>query len=367
MRTGKSQWRKVSVKEKKYVAYVGTYTHGNSKGIYIYDLDVENGRAIERKVVPINNPSYIKKSHNGKYLYSISDEGVRSFKILPDGDLEPMNSASICGMRGCYLSTDKLDRYLFVGGWHDGKVTVMRLNEDGAIGEMTDEVFHKGIGSVAERNFRPHVNCVNITPDQKYLCAVDLGVDQVKIYKFNDETGKITLVDMLRCELESAPRIIKFSPDGRFAYLICELKNYISVYTYKDGPRGPVFELVQTISTLNEYHSKGSAACVLRFSRDWNYVLCSNAGDNSVGIFKIDRETGMLEKICILPVSGDYPKAADFFPDNRHIMALNHESNTMTIFRINYEKKYFSLWGKPLKVETPNCVLVSEIEEAPKQ
>ena len=41
---------------------------------------------------------------------------------------------------------------------------------------------------------------VNITPDQKYLCAVDLGVDQVKIYKFNDETGKITLVDMLRCE-----------------------------------------------------------------------------------------------------------------------------------------------------------------------
>ena len=133
-------------------------------------------------------------------------------------------------------------------------------------------------------------------------------------------------MDILCCELESAPRIIKFSPDGRFAYLICELKNYISVYTYKDGPRGPVFELVQTISTLNEYHSKGSAACVLRFSRDWNYVLCSNAGDNSVGIFKI-----------------------------------------MTIFRINYEKKYFSLWGKPLKVETPNCVLVSEIEEAPKQ
>ena len=167
MRTGKSQWRKVSVKEKKYVAYVGTYTHGNSKGIYIYDLDVENGRAIERKVVPINNPSYIKKSHNGKYLYSISDEGVRSFKILPDGDLEPMNSASICGMRGCYLSTDKLDRYLFVGGWHDGKVTVMRLNEDGTIGEMTDEVFHKGIGSVAERNFRPHVTCCRRTPDNK--------------------------------------------------------------------------------------------------------------------------------------------------------------------------------------------------------
>ena len=94
-------------------------------------------------------------------------------------------------------------------------------------------------------------------------------------------------------------------------------------------------------------------------------MLCSNAGDNSIGIFKIDRETGKLEKICILPISGDYPKAADFFPDNRHIMSLNHETNTMTIFKINYEKKYFSMWGKPLKVETPNCILVSEIEKLP--
>ena len=40
--------------QKKYVAYVGTYTHGSSKGIHIYDLDVENGRAAERKVVPKN-------------------------------------------------------------------------------------------------------------------------------------------------------------------------------------------------------------------------------------------------------------------------------------------------------------------------
>jgi len=349
------------MEQKKYVAYVGTYTHGSSRGIYIYDLDVENGRAVERKVVPINNPSYIKKSHNGKYLYSISDEGVQSFRILGDGDLEPMNSASIGGMRGCYLSTDENDRFLFVGGWHDGKVTIMRLKEDGTIGEMTDEIFHKGLGSVAERNFRPHVNCVNITPDQKYLCAVDLGVDQVKIYKFNDETGKIKLVDMLRCELESAPRIIKFSPDGRFAYLICELKNYISVYSYKEGPRGPVFELVQTISTLNQYHSKGSAACVLRFSKDWKYVLCSNAGDNSVVVYRIDFESGLLSKVLCLPISGDYPKDAALFPDNKHLVSLNHESDTMTFFNIDMEKGLLVMNGREMKVDKPNCIIFHEL------
>ena len=362
MRTGKSQWRKVSVKEKKYVAYVGTYTHGNSKGIYIYDLDVENGRAIERKVVPINNPSYIKKSHNGKYLYSISDEGVRSFKILPDGDLEPMNSASICGMRGCYLSTDKLDHYLFVGGWHDGKVTVMRLNEDGTIGEMTDEVFHKGIGSVAERNFRPHVNCVNITPDQKYLCAVDLGVDQVKVYRINENDDTLMLVDTLPCDLESAPRHFIFSKDGRYMYLMYEVKNVIDVYTYETGKRAPKLEKIQTISTTGEKRlSQLTAACAIRFSSDEKHLFCSNAGDDTVSVYKRDEETGLLELICCLPISGEYPKDIAIFPDDQHIASLNHETGSITFFHIDYEKGLLVGSANPVRVDEPNCCAIVKV------
>ena len=75
----------------------------------------------------------------------------------------------------------------------------------------------------------------------------------------------------------------------------------------------------------------------------------------------MDLETGLLDKICILPISGDYPKAIDFFPDNRHIMSLNHESNTITIFEVHYDKKYFTMKGRPIPIETPNCILVSEV------
>ena len=216
---------------------------------------------------------------------------------------------------------------------------------------------------MAERNFRPHVNCVNLTPDGKYLCAVDLGVDQIKLYEFNRITGKLQLADILRCELESAPRIIKFSKNGKFASVISELKNYISVYRYDGSGKMPQFELIQKVSTLTEYHTSTSAACALRFSKDYSLLLCSNAGDNSVGVFRVDSESGLLTKICILPVSGEYPKAVDFFPDNKHLLSLNHEGNSITIFRINYEDSYFSFHGKPLPIETPNCVLVSQLPE----
>ncbi|PXV85706.1 6-phosphogluconolactonase [Lachnotalea glycerini] len=353
------------MKREKYVAYVGTYTHGSSLGIHIYDLDVEAGSMKERCVEKINNPSDMVFSKNGKFLYSIADEGVKSFEILPDGNLKPINIASIEGMRGCYLETDSLDKYLFVAGYHDGKVTVLDLAEDGSVGKIRDGVFHKGLGSVAERNFRPHVSCVTLTPDERFLCAVDLGVDHVKIYQFNKDNGKIKLVDFLRCEIESAPRTLVFSKDGKYAYLICELKNYINVYTYTSSKteKTPKFELIQTIPTADAHCDDGCAAAAIKFSPDNNYVFCSNAGDDSVGIFRINHETGILDKLNILPVSGEYPKDIEFFPDGKHLMSLNHESNTITIFSVDYQKGVLVMKGKPIQIDTPNCVLVTKILE----
>ena len=146
--------------QEKYVAYVSTYTVGqkDNYGIRIYDVDMKNGRMTEKNQVEITNSSYISISHNGKYLYSITDFGVEAYRILPTGDLEVINEGSINGMRGCYISTDYEGKFLFVGGYHDGKITVLRLREDGGVGEITDEIYHKGLGSIAERNFRPHVN-----------------------------------------------------------------------------------------------------------------------------------------------------------------------------------------------------------------
>ena len=66
--------------KERYVAYVGTYTHGSSIGIHLYDIDMEQGTMTERKVVPINNSSHLTKAHNKQFLYSISDEGVEAFR-----------------------------------------------------------------------------------------------------------------------------------------------------------------------------------------------------------------------------------------------------------------------------------------------
>lgn len=348
---------------KKYVAYVGTYTYGSSYGIHIYDVDVEEGTFTERKVVPVNNSSWVCRSANGKFLYSIADEGVAVFDILPDGDLKKINQIDIEGMRGCYLSVDKPGKHLFVAGYHDGKVTLVHTHHDGRLGSVKDGIFHRGTGSVAERNFRPHVSCVVPTPDDRFLCAVDNGIDQIKIYKVTDKE-KLKEVSVIHCPRESGPKRILFGQDGRTAYVLYELSNIVAVYRYSIAEKGglPVFERVQMLSTtsddIDHAHDAASGLCM---REDGKYLFTSTAGDDTVAMYRVDQKTGLLEKKFALPISGEYPKNISLFPDGKHIVCVNNESNSITIFAIDYEKNLLVMKGKPHAVDTPNCVLITPV------
>ena len=347
--------------KEKYVAYISSYTQGDSHGIRIYDVDMKNGRFKEKDKVEITNSSYLTISHNGKFLYSITDFGVEAYTIQPDGDLELINFAPINGMRGCYVSTDYTDQYLFVAGYHDGKLTVLRLKEDGSIGEITDEIYHKGLGSMAERNFRPHINCARMTHDNKYLLVADQGMDHVNVYRFDVEKGKVKLEDIIRSEMESAPRHIKISEDGKYIYILHELKFYIDVYEYADNNNDPTFEKIQTVELIKLTRGNTNSASAFSFSLDYNYLLSSIAGDNSVIVFDVDKKTGLLKKNFLLPISGEYPKDAEFFPDNKFLVSLNHESNTMTFFHIDLEHGTMIMNGPAMKVNMPNCIVFHKL------
>lgn len=347
----------------KYVAYVSTYTMGDKHGIKIYDVDMEKGRFQEKDQVEITNSSYVTISKNKKFLYSITDFGVEAYRIEPDGGLELINFAPINGMRGCYLSTDYEDKFLFVAGYHDGKLTVLRLLEDGSIGAITDEIYHKGLGSVAERNFRPHINCARMTHDNKYLLVADQGMDHVNVYRLNRENGTLKMADVLRGDIESAPRHIKISHDGRFIYIVHELACNITIYSYEEREGNPYFDRIQTVETTDSGKKDyGCSASALTFSDDYHYLVASTAGENTVAVYKADEETGMLERLFCLPISGEYPKDAAIFPDNRHLVSLNHESNTMTFFSMDLKKKVLMMCAPALKVDRPNCIAFYRIQ-----
>jgi hypothetical protein len=354
-----------SVNEKKYVAYVGSYSYtGEAKGITVYDVDMKRGCFIKRDEVEVDNSSYLALSHNKRVLYSIADEGIVSFNIGEDGSISRLNSAKIKGMRGCHLYISKEDKYIFVSGYHDAKLTMLSLRADGTVGSIFDAVYHRGIGSVVERNFTPHISRSTLTPEEKFVLACDLGIDQIKIYLLDKKEKRLVLTDSIRCELNSAPLSCIFSEDGRFLYVLYEQKNAIDVfsYNYVEGSKAPVFERIQTIAcNYNNNPSALIAGTCMSFTHDFRYLFSGNAGDNTVSMFSVNIENGLLENKLYLPISGEYPKDIAVFPDDKHIASVNHESGTITFFKVDYEKDLIVMSANEVKVNQPNCCIITEV------
>ena len=239
-------------------------------------------------------------------------------------------------------------------------MTVLKLNKDGSVGRITDGVFHKGLGSVAERNYRPHVSCSRLTPDGRFLMVADLGIDQIKVYRFDKNEGRVMLVDTIRCELESAPKRFIFSQDGRFFYVLYELKNVIDVFSYKEGERTPIVEKIQTVSTTGGETSRMTAACAMRYTPDEQHLFCSHAGDKTVSLYERDAETGLLTFKFCLPISGDYPKDIAVFPDGKHLASINHEGS-VSFFRVDYEKGLLVMSSRSIPINEPNCCEIVKI------
>lgn len=348
--------------KEKYVAYVGTYTHTNSVGIHVYDVNPETGVFCEKAVAPINNPSYVTISKDGKHLYSIEDEGVAAFNILSDGNLEKVNQNWIGGMRGDYIDVDSKNRFLFVGGFHDGRVTMMKLAEDGSIGDVAFGLFHQSISLGGNERHLDHakVTCVKLTPDEKYLCAVDIGINQIKVYRIDYNLGHLTLVDIVRPELDAGVREVQFSKDGKFMYALTSFNNSIEVYSYKDEDDEPVFERIQTISVLKKA-DESSAASAMAFTDDEKYLFVSVDGMNATSWLLRDEKTGKLSYAGQTTNSGEFPKDIAVLPGNKFLAVINHDTNELRTFRVDYKDGYALMVNPPVKLSKGNSIIIHKI------
>jgi 6-phosphogluconolactonase len=342
----------------KYIAYVGSYTRGKSKGITVFDVD-EAFNFKKRFTYEINNPSYVQMSHDQKFLYTSCDEGVAAFRILDNGGLTFLNKASVNGLRPCYLSVDKKNQYLLAAGYHDGKMTVLKLNKDGSVSHVTDEVFMTGIGTEMGRHYMCHVNCAIFSPDERFVFSVDMGLDQVKIYEFDHKKGKLKLHGILRCEIDDGPKHMIFSNDGKYAYLTFENKNVVKQYAY--DAENAKFTEMQSLSTLPKSASDYSNAVTLKITPDDKYLYVTNSGNNSVAVYKIDEQTKEMSEICILPISGEYPKDIVLMGDGQTFVCVNQISDSMTFFKMDYEKGFFTMQKKPIELYSPTTMQIKKL------
>jgi 6-phosphogluconolactonase len=352
-----------SMAQENYRLVIGTYTSGKSEGIYLYDFNIKTGEATRVSVTKdIANPSYLGVSPDQKYIYAVSERngGGNAGQVYAyaynkaKGELTFINKQPSGGDDPCYVSVSRNGKWVIAGNYSSGSLKALRS----AGGHLYDEnkaILHEGKGIKPERQEKPHVHATYLSPDNKTLYVPDLGIDQVVVYRFDSYSGQLTRKASVSVEPGSGPRHIEIHPNGKFAYVMEELKGNVSVFAI-DGKNGTLKPL-QTISAAAEGFSGDMGSADIHVSSDGKFVYASNRGNaNDIAIFSVDPKKGTLTKVANQPVLGIAPRNFTLDPSENFLLVANMKSDEIVVFSRDKNSGKLTDTGKRISVPTPVCL-----------
>ena len=355
----------------RIMLYVGTYKQqrpsfpeASSKGIYAYSLDPSTGRLAYQSVInDIDNPSFLAIDSKHYTLYAVDENQmweeslVHAFRIDPKtGNLRTLNRQLSRGTSPCYVVIDRNNQFVVVANYGSGTISLLPIGENGRLLPASDVHQHVGSGPNLARQEGPHAHCSVFDPANRYLIAVDLGIDRIMSYRLDIERERLIPNEVPYLELSpgSGPRHLKFHPNGCFAYIINELDSTITALSY-NAARG-TFAILHTVSTLPAEFQGQSHCAELCIAPSGKFLFGSNRGHDSLAIFAIDEETGWLTAVSFQSTYGQNPRNFTIDPSGTFLLVANQDSNNIVTFRIDHGTGLLHFTHQATGVPKPVCL-----------
>jgi 6-phosphogluconolactonase len=354
----------------EYYVYVGTYTRGGkSKGIYTLKMNMKTGELTPSGVAEgIENPSFLEIHPSGKYLYAVSEiadfegqkaGGVHAFKInRKDGSLKLINQQSSVGPGPCHLTIDSTGKNVLVANYGGGSVACLPISAAGGLQEAASFIQHEGSSVNPRRQSGPHAHSINVSPDNGFAVAADLGLDKLLVYAFDASKGKLTPNDppFAKVEPGSGPRHFQFHPRGKFAYVINEMNLTVNAFSY-NADKGEL-TTIQTISTIPDADRKqrGLSTAEVRVHPSGKFLYGSNRGHDTIVAYRINQDTGKLTLIENESTQGKTPRNFFIDPTGAYLLAENQSSDNIVVFRIDQESGELTATGHVAEIPSPVCI-----------
>jgi 6-phosphogluconolactonase len=352
-------------KPSQYFAFIGTYTSKtDSKGIYSFYFDVATGRLTAMALAATTpDPSFLTVARNEKYLYAVNElsefdgkksGAVTSYSLDPkSGKLTQLNQVPSGGADPCYVSFDQSGKYLLVANYTGGSVSVFPVASDGRIGAASAFVQHSGSGPNKERQEGPHAHYIAASADNRFVFVVDLGLDEVVVYRFDPAKGSLTRNDppFVKLAPGAGPRHMAFHPNSRFAYVLNEVNSTVTAFTY-DSKNGS-FSTLQTLSTIPKDFTAHNDTAEIVVHPSGKFLYASNRGHDSIAEFAIDPAKGTLTLAGDFSTQGKTPRNFALDPTGKFLLAANQESNNIVVFRIDQSTGALTDTGQVTQVPAP--------------
>jgi 6-phosphogluconolactonase len=343
---------------KQFVGYIGTYTKEGSKGIYKFTLDTEARTMSQVELAAtLDNPTYVTISQDNQYLYSVVKDGdlggAAVYSINSEANtLEFVNKQLLEGASPCHISVDSNNSQIVTANYHKGTIELYASSEGGALNPASSIAEHHGSGPNAARQEKPHAHYSGFTPDEKYIVAIDLGIDKLITYAVNE--GALSEVHALSVKPGSGPRHLAFHPNGKYAYIMTELSSEVIALAYnaEDGS----FTELQYISTIPADFTENNQGSAIQLSADGRFVYAANRGHNSIAIFSVNQDSGELTFVELTHTEGNWPRDFRIDPTGAFLVASNEESGNLVLFARNEQTGTLQLLQSDVRVPKPVCV-----------
>lgn len=379
------------------MAYVGTFSSplrdvlptqvdlppGNGRGIHLFQVDRASGALTPSGVYESGtSPSCLALNAAGTRLYSANEtdrvaeakEGtVSAFAInRANGQLTLLNTVRSGGAGPTYVSLHPSGKFLLVANYFGGSVTVLPILADGRLGTATDTKHDSGtIGPRKATNAPPgsyafsghdrtHAHMIQADASGRFVLHVDLGLDRIFIWKFDDDRGVLTPNDPPAVSLPpgDGPRHFSFHPNGRWCYSLQEEGSNIVLFDY-DAEKGRLTSR-QTVSTLPPAFAGSNFCSEILVSGDGRFVYAGNRLHDSIGIFSVG-DTGELSWVGDEWTRGNYPRSFNFDPTGQFLYSCNQRGDNLAVFRVDRRTGQLAFTGHYTPVGNPSIIVFLDL------
>src|SRR5262249_41359582 len=158
-------------------------------------LNAQSGALTDLQLAAeVEDPSFLAISPNNKFLYAVSEKalgekkegGVYAYTLdRKTGALKKLNDDKTGGAHPCHISVNATGKFAIVANYTGGSTALFKLKEDGSFDKQTDFIQHKDPNGKKT----PHAHCAvflsEAGKDTEFVYVVDLGLDQVLMFKLD--------------------------------------------------------------------------------------------------------------------------------------------------------------------------------------
>lgn len=309
----------------------------NDGGIYHYIC--ENGQIRGISKTAVDRPMYLALS--GNRLYAVlrepfadsANSGVCCWDIDAAGDLHNQSEIVSTGGRcGCHLAVK--DDHVYVANYLSGSVGLL---PEGKVS------IHSGSGPNPIRQEAPHVHFVGFTPDEKWLLAVDLGLDTIFMYSPDLQTSK-----PVEMPAGHGCRHLAWSEDGQYCFCVNELASSLSVLRYANDE----LVLLDTVSVLPRDYQGQHTAAAIRVVGETIYISIRGCDQLVV----LTCHEGVFTEPIFAAAQGESPRDIHIIGDL--LFSANENSDCVTVFQLKEDGPHFM--NVKLPIPKPLCIVFSK-------